>query len=176
MDDRFDNRRYHTQDTFRVTSTAGAVQIKNEKGEVSLQKVKVERYISGKRPAYAKKEFELDVSENESEDNDFISHRDRPDIKHEHSGRQIDIPESIELDEDNLQNVNAASDNDNDIENNISNDNNPNNIKELDDPRLKRLFAVKKESKIGYGDVENENKRKLHESETIEDNQENDVK
>ena len=54
--------------------------------------------------------------------------------------------------------------------------NNPNNIKELDDPRLKRLFAVKKENKIGYGDVENENKRKLHESETIEDNQENDVK
>ena len=105
MDDRFDNRRYHTQDTFRVTSTAGAVQIKHEKGEVSLQKVKVERYISGKRPAYAKKEFELDVSENESEDNDFISHRDGPDIKHEHSGRQIDIPENIELDEENLDKV-----------------------------------------------------------------------
>ena len=175
MDDRFDNRRYHTQDTFRVTSTAGAVQIKNEKGEVSLQKVKVERYISGKRPAYAKKEFELDVSENESEDNDFISYRDGPDIKHEHSGRQIDIPENIELDEENLKNSNAASDNENDIENNISNNNNPNTFQELDDPRLKRLYAVKEENKIG-NDVENANKRKLHESETIKEKQENDVK
>ena len=176
MDDRFDNRRYHTQDTFRVTSTAGAVQIKNEKGEVSLQKVKVERYISGKRPAYAKKEFELDVSENESEDNDFISHRDGPDIKHEHSGRQIDIPENIELDEEHLKNFNAASDNENDIENNISNNNNPNTIQELDDPRLKRLYAVKTESKIGNDNVENANKRKLHESEIIEEKQENDAK
>ena len=74
MDDRFDNRRYHNTDTFRVTSTAGAVQIKNEKGEVTLQKVKVERYISGKRPRYAKQQSDLVISENnDSEEDNFVS-------------------------------------------------------------------------------------------------------
>ena len=34
-------------------STAGAVPTINEKGEMRMQKVKVHRYISGKRPDYA---------------------------------------------------------------------------------------------------------------------------
>merc|ERR1711997_1187131 len=77
MEDRIDNRRYHNTDTFHVTSTAGAVQIKNEKGEVTLQKVKVERYISGKLPSYAKKQSNLILSDNNDSDEDnFISRRE----------------------------------------------------------------------------------------------------
>jgi len=51
-DDPYDRHRYHNADTFRIQSTAGAVPIKNQKGEVSMQKVKVQRYISGKKPSY----------------------------------------------------------------------------------------------------------------------------
>ena len=41
-----------------IRSTAGAVPIVNEKGEITMQKVKVTRYVTGKRPLYAPDEDE----------------------------------------------------------------------------------------------------------------------
>jgi len=67
--DNFDNRP-QAYGEVGIHSTAGAVPITNDKGEVSMQKVKVQRYISGKRPEYAR---QYSDSESEEEDEDFMA-------------------------------------------------------------------------------------------------------
>ena len=69
--DNFDNRP-QTYGEIGILSTAGAVPVKNDKGEISMQKVKVQRYISGKRPEYA---TGWDQSDEDSDGQDFISKR-----------------------------------------------------------------------------------------------------
>ncbi|XP_048828775.1 microfibrillar-associated protein 1 [Brienomyrus brachyistius] len=51
-----------------IQSTAGAVPVRNEKGEISMEKVKVKRYVSGKRPDYAP----MESSDEEEEDFQFV--------------------------------------------------------------------------------------------------------
>ncbi|CAG12471.1 unnamed protein product, partial [Tetraodon nigroviridis] len=51
-----------------IQSTAGAVPVRNEKGELSMEKVKVKRYVSGKRPDYAP----MQSSDEEDEDFQFV--------------------------------------------------------------------------------------------------------
>ena len=66
-DDRYDNRRYYNEDTFGIQSTAGAVQVKDDKGKIRMEKVKVQRYISGKVPDFGRRDHRQDDSD-EDED------------------------------------------------------------------------------------------------------------
>ncbi|XP_049805459.1 microfibrillar-associated protein 1 [Schistocerca nitens] len=81
-----------------IQSTAGAVPVRNEKGEVSMQKVKVHRYVSGKRPDYAP----MSSSEEESDDDDFIEQKRRQPFRTYPNAETVesDVPEEAEAEID----------------------------------------------------------------------------
>lgn len=54
----------------QIKSTAGAVPVMNEKGELTMQKVKVTRYVSGRRPEYAP-EDDSDSELSDEEEREF---------------------------------------------------------------------------------------------------------
>ncbi|KAK6631746.1 hypothetical protein RUM43_013810 [Polyplax serrata] len=84
---------------FGIQSTAGAVPVKNDKGEVSMQKVKVHRYVSGKRPDYAP----ASSSDEESDSEGFVEQQHQKPYKSAppRSPKLEEIPDfSINVDKD----------------------------------------------------------------------------
>lgn len=178
MSDKFEKGKHFNSDTFRVTSTAGAVQVKNEKGEVSLQKVRVERYISGKRPGYAKKNQQsLGSEKNYSDDEDFLCQRE---IKTVQQKSQLYDPTEEQYSDDSLneqQNSKSYITRNNAVElqeKHYTHDD-KSNSSEVNDRRLKRLMKFKRESeKEGYVKKELQlfNRRRIHEPEILSDGDE----
>lgn len=78
---------------YGIQSTAGAVPVRNEKGALSMQKVKVHRYVSGKRPDYAQHYR----SDSESDDEDFLERRNQaPHVPHrQHSPEPQHIEDDL---------------------------------------------------------------------------------
>ena len=122
-DDRFDNRRYYNEDTFSIQSTAGAVPVKNKKGEVTMEKVKVNRYVSGKRPDYARGGARSSSESESSDEDDFTKNR--------RGGRE---PHREVMEEDSEDEVDLPM---------IKNEPTAQVVEDANDPRLRRLRAAK---------------------------------
>ncbi|TMW52564.1 hypothetical protein DOY81_002389 [Sarcophaga bullata] len=130
-----------------IQSTAGAVPVRNEKGQISMQKVKVQRYISGKRPDYAK----YGSSSEDSDLEDFIDHRRKQQIAAQHDRRQR---------RDNKEDEHKPYEDEQEHEENEE--------EEIDDPRLRRLRARPAEAE----ELERERlerHRHIHEPELLEE-------
>lgn len=84
-----------TSTDFGIQSTAGAVPVRNEKGEIYMKKVKVQRYISGKRPQYAH-----DSDDADSDLEDFIDNRRKANEKEENQEEEEVRKEVEEVDVD----------------------------------------------------------------------------
>merc|ERR1711953_477103 len=125
-DDRFDNRRYYNEDTFSIQSTAGAVPVKNKKGEVTMEKVKVNRYVSGKRPDYARGGARSSSESDSSDEDDFTKNR--------HGGRETHgRREAMEEDSEDEEAYLPI----------IKNEPSVSQVEDHNDPRLRRLRAAK---------------------------------
>ena len=122
--DTFDNRQ-QTYGEIGIQSTAGAVPVKNDKGEISMQKVKVQRYISGKRPDYAER---YDDSE-DSDGGDFIASRNRPQAREKERFYKKESSSSSSSDSDRSPSPRRHEDRSDNLQ--------------TDDPRLRRLLEAR---------------------------------
>jgi len=70
MERDYDRDRERQPKGLTLGGTGGAVPVRNDKGEITMQKVKVQRYVAGKRPKYAGEESSSEEEISEQSDNE----------------------------------------------------------------------------------------------------------
>jgi len=98
-----------------IQSTAGAVAVRGEKGEILVEKVPVKRYVAGKRPDYAPEHSSDEESEDENEVEDVqqspIQVRaedievEMEEFAQEDHGHRIHEPEVISMEDENKEDL-----------------------------------------------------------------------
>lgn len=124
-----------------------------------MQKVKVQRYISGKRPEYA----QYESSEEESGDEDFVDRKAQRNFANR--GDEITMDVSRRRGQDDTE---SAANYDNELENDED---------AAADPRLRRLLQARRIEQEDPDDDDGdrlERRRRIHEPELIESDAEND--
>lgn len=106
-------------------NTQAAVPFVNQKGEVSMKRVRVERYVAGKRPSYAKDDEEDEYYTTDDEDDDQSKASSSPVEDDEDEGDE----EVIDKDADKVEVGEEEEDED-------------------DDPRFKKLKEVESKTQV----------------------------
>jgi len=98
-----------------IQSTAGAVAVRGEKGEILVEKVPVKRYVAGKRPDYAPEHSSDEESDDENEVEDVqqspIQVRaedievEMEEFAQEDHGHRIHEPEVISMEDENKEDL-----------------------------------------------------------------------
>ncbi|XP_027197647.2 microfibril-associated protein 1 [Dermatophagoides pteronyssinus] len=137
----------------------GAVPVKNEKGEITMQKVKVQRYVSGRKPKYTEESGSSDNGSDNYSSEDELNNQNRkilPSLnRHQnHSSMAFTLSSNknkqSDDDEDEKDDDNDDDDDDDDIRLRIRKNREKNSIidqeKLNDDPRMRRLRQFREET------------------------------
>ncbi|CAG2177907.1 unnamed protein product, partial [Oppiella nova] len=93
---------------YQSLPTTGAIAVTNEKGEKTMQKVKVQRYITGRRPRFATNEDQSSSESESSEESDNelttnwrnSSQQRGQQLNAQYVGSHVVKTEDIDVDED----------------------------------------------------------------------------
>uniref|UniRef100_A0A915AB88 Micro-fibrillar-associated protein 1 C-terminal domain-containing protein n=1 Tax=Parascaris univalens TaxID=6257 RepID=A0A915AB88_PARUN len=102
----------------KALPTAGAIAVRNEKGEVTMQKVKVVRYMAGKIPAYVQGEYDSSGAEEDQDEGRLADDKRAREAARERSsrGRRVEEPALLKGRQEAAEDAASSSEDENEAE------------------------------------------------------------
>uniref|UniRef100_A0A0M3ILS0 MFAP1 domain-containing protein n=1 Tax=Ascaris lumbricoides TaxID=6252 RepID=A0A0M3ILS0_ASCLU len=102
----------------KALPTAGAIAVRNEKGEVTMQKVKVVRYMAGKIPAYVQGEYDSSGAEEDEDEGRPADDKRAREAARERSsrGRRVEEPALLKGRQEAAEDAASSSEDENEAE------------------------------------------------------------